>query len=61
MLSQEGGELRVDELSVVVSLYDFDWEIKLGANIRMKYNKCSEDIRLMFARKGPTVMSEIIK
>jgi hypothetical protein len=61
VLSQEGGELWVDELSAIVSLYDFDWEIILGANIRMISNKCIEDIILMFERKGPTKMSKIIK
>jgi hypothetical protein len=61
VLSQEGGELWVDELSAIVSLYDFDWEIILGANIRMISNKCIEDIILMFERKDPTKMSKIIK
>jgi hypothetical protein len=61
MVSKKSGEFRVYKLSVVVSLDDFNWKIIMSVNIRVKINKCGEDIRLMFEGKCPAKMSEIIK
>jgi hypothetical protein len=61
MVSKKCGEVRVHKLGPIVSLDDFNGNIKLGVNIRMKVSECGEDIRLMFERKSPAKMSKVIK